>query len=92
MENDNEPLQKQNSKAKSIIPIEDNGNNLHETEHDHNTLEPQNFGTDEGIINIEDPEDLKHWASEFQISSEELKSSIFLVGPNLSAIRKYLSV
>ncbi|MCX2584808.1 DUF3606 domain-containing protein [Pedobacter sp. MR22-3] len=63
----------------------------HETESDLDSLEPQEFGTDEGIINVDDPNELSSWAEQFQISTDELKSAALLRGNSIREIKKYLS-
>ncbi len=63
----------------------------HETESDLDSLEPQEFGTDEGIIDVDDPNELRYWAEQFQISTGELKSAALLQGNSIREIKKYLS-
>jgi hypothetical protein len=61
-------------------------------EEDSDTLEPFDDGSEDREINADDPGDVTHWAQEFQISVEELKSAIVLNGNSVREIKKYLSV
>ncbi|RZJ89316.1 MAG: DUF3606 domain-containing protein [Chryseobacterium sp.] len=63
----------------------------HETESDIDSLEPQEFGTNEGELNVDDPGELRYWAEQFQISTDELKSAALLRGNSIHEIKKYLS-
>lgn len=63
----------------------------HETESDLDSLEPQEFGTNEGVVNVNDPLELSYWAEQFQISQDELKSVALLQGNSLREIKNYLS-
>ena len=65
---------------------------LNEIESDSDTLEPQEFGTSDARIDLDNPDDLDHWAEQFQISSEELKAAAFINGNLVSEIKKYLSI
>lgn len=64
----------------------------HEIESDGDTLEPQEFGTDNGTVNFNDPEELTYWAEQFQISTGELKAAALLRGNSIAEIKKYLSI
>ena len=61
-------------------------------ESDEDTLEAESFGATTGIINADDPNDLDHWAIEFQISVPDLKAAIVLHGNKIADVKKYLSV
>ncbi|MGA9650142.1 DUF3606 domain-containing protein [Pedobacter sp.] len=63
----------------------------HETESDLDSLEPQEFGTNEGVVNVDDPLELSFWAEQFQISIDELKSAALLQGNSIREIKKYLT-
>lgn len=63
---------------------------LHEIEEDSETLEPGNFGPDEGIIDTGNQTELTYWAEQFQISEDELKAVAILRGNKLSDIKTYL--
>lgn len=63
----------------------------HETESDLHSLEPQEFGTNEGELNVDDPGELRYWAEQFQIRTDELKSAALLRGNSIHEIKKYLS-
>ena len=63
----------------------------HETESDLDSLEPQEFGTNEGELNVDDPSELSYWAEQFQISTDDLKSAALLQGNSIREIKKYLS-
>lgn len=63
----------------------------HETESDLDSLEPQEFGTNEGELNVDDLGELRYWAEQFQISTDELKSAAILRGNSIHEIKKYLS-
>jgi len=63
---------------------------LHEIEDDSETLEPGDFGANEGIIDTGNEKELRYWAEQFQISTEELKSAAVLQGNKISEIKKYL--
>ena len=54
------------------------------------TLEHEDFGTNEGRVDTCDSEQLSYWAKQFQISTEELKAVAAIRGENLSAIKNYL--
>lgn len=43
-------------------------------------------------INADDPGELAYWASQFQLSEDELKSAIVLNGNSVQEIKKYLSI
>ncbi|RZK15865.1 MAG: DUF3606 domain-containing protein [Pedobacter sp.] len=61
-------------------------------ESDEDTLEAESFGATTGIINADDPNDLDHWAIEFQISVPDLKAAIVLHGNKIADVKKYLSI
>jgi hypothetical protein len=61
-------------------------------EDDSDTLEPFVDENECREINTDDPKDIAHWAKEFQISVEDLKSAIVLNGNSVKEIKKYLSV
>ncbi|RDC54608.1 DUF3606 domain-containing protein [Pedobacter chinensis] len=63
----------------------------HETESDLDSLEPQEFGTNDGELNVDDPRELRYWAEQFQISTGELKSAALLRGNSILEIKKYIS-
>lgn len=67
---------------------EDNG--LYEIEDDRETMEPGDFGTNDGTIDSSDSGQLKFWADQFQISIDELKAAVALRGSDISEIKKYL--
>jgi len=93
MENDDlYPSGHESHKVNAPTPQQEGAEALHNIESDDDTLEPQNFGPDSGTINANNPQELKYWANELQISSGELKATIILVGNKLSRVRKYLSV
>lgn len=55
----------------------------HETKSYLDSLEPQEFGTNEGVLNLDDPNELSYWAEQFQISIDELKSALLLQGNSI---------
>ncbi|GAA4200055.1 hypothetical protein GCM10022289_11350 [Pedobacter jeongneungensis] len=63
---------------------------LHEAEGDRETLEPGDFGPDEGTINTGNESELTYWAEQFRISTDELKVAALMRGNKLSEIKKYL--
>lgn len=65
---------------------------LHETEGDQDALEPQEFCIHDGIVNVENPKELRYWAEQFQISMDELKSVALMQGNSIREIKNYLSV
>jgi redox-regulated HSP33 family molecular chaperone len=78
----------------AILNDEDNSvtERLNEIESDSDTLEPQEFGTYDGRIDLDNPDEIAHWAEQFQISSEQLKAAALLNGNRVSEIKKYLSI
>lgn len=63
----------------------------HETESDLDSLETQEFGTNDGELNVDDPRELRYWAEQCQISTGELKSAALLRGNSILEIKKYIS-
>lgn len=63
---------------------------LHEIESDSDRIEPAEFSINDGIINTEDPEQIKYWAEQFQISPDMLKAAAAIRGDRISEIKKYL--
>ncbi|RZK19506.1 MAG: DUF3606 domain-containing protein [Pedobacter sp.] len=61
-------------------------------EDDSDTLEPFEDTSEHREINSDDPKDLQHWADEFQINVDTLKSVIVLNGTSVRDIKKYLSI
>lgn len=74
------------------IPDPDEIRERFSIEDDSDTLEPFDDGSEHREINADDPEDVAHWAQEFQISVEDLKAAIVLNGNSVREIKKYLSV
>ncbi len=72
--------------------FEDNADqdNLQEIESDSDGIEPAEFGINDGIINTEDPDQLKYWAEQFQVSPDTLKGAAAIRGDRISEIKKYL--
>ena len=92
----------QNSQAKVRNEVDSDSNSeqfissddrldRHETESDLDSLEPQEFAADEGVLNLDDPNELSYWAEQFQISTGELKSAALLRGNSILEIKKYIS-
>lgn len=73
------------------IPHPDEIRERFSIEDDPDTLEPFDDGSEHREINADDPDDLVHWADEFQISVEDLKAAIVLNGNSVRKIKKYLS-
>ncbi len=61
-----------------------------EIEEDRDELEAGDFASSEGCIDSVDPKQLAYWAEQFQISTDELKATVVLMGGDLSEIKKYL--
>lgn len=70
---------------------DDDSLDRHETESDVDPLEPQEFGTGEILLNVDDPSELRYWAEHFQISMDELRAATLLQGNSIREIKKYLS-
>lgn len=74
------------------IPDADEFKYLHPIEDDSDTLEPLPDESEFREINADDPNDLKYWANQFQISVDELKAAIVINGTEVREIKRYLSV
>lgn len=74
------------------IPDPDEFKYLHPIEDDSDTLEPLPEESEFRELNADDPEDLKYWANQFQISVNELKAAIVINGTGVREIKSYLSV
>jgi hypothetical protein len=51
-----------------------------EIESEEDTLEPQELGIDSGTVNVDDPKELAFWSEQFQVSADELRSIVALIG------------
>ena len=69
--------------APEISKSSDEHLDRNETEYDSDSLEPQEFATGEGTLNVNDPVELRYWAEQFQVSTDELKSAALLQGNSI---------
>lgn len=77
-------------RARAFFQDSADQDDLHEIESDSDGIEPAEFGINDGIINTEDPEQVKYWAEQFQISPDMLKAAAAIRGDRISEIKKYL--
>ncbi|MFD0941502.1 DUF3606 domain-containing protein [Pedobacter boryungensis] len=85
-------LNEDNSGFGENVPDPEEIRERYPIEDDSDTLEPFVDEYENREINTDDPEDIIHWAQEFQISVDDLKSAIVLNGNSVKEIKKYLSV
>ena len=74
------------------IPKPDGVSERYPIEDDADTLEPLDDTTENRKINTADPHELVYWTAQFQISADELKSTIALTGDSVREVKKYLSI
>ncbi|RBQ11825.1 DUF3606 domain-containing protein [Pedobacter miscanthi] len=74
------------------IPDPDDIRERFPIEDDSDTLEPFDDQSEHREINADDPKDMAFWATQFQISHEELHAAMALTGNSVRAIKKYLSI
>jgi len=77
-------------RARAFLADSRNEEPYQEIESDNDTLEPQEFGINDGIINTEDSAQLNYWAAQFQVSTDELKAAAAICGDRISEIKRFL--
>lgn len=75
-----------------FVPDPDEIRERYPIENDSDTLEPFDDSTEHREINSDDPDEIKYWTQQFQITEEQLYDAIALNGTSVREIKKYLSV
>jgi hypothetical protein len=53
-------------------------------------LDSQRGSPDDQFINVDDCDELRHWAKVLQLTPDDLKAAVFRLGTSAEKIRKYL--
>jgi len=81
-----------NPDKQDFVPDPDEIRKRYPIENDSDTMEPFDDSTEHREINSDDPDEIKYWTQQFQITEEQLHDAIALNGTSVREIKKYLSV
>lgn len=81
-----------NPSNKGFVPDPDEIRESYPIENDSDAMEPFDDSSEHREINSDDPDEIRYWTEQFQITEEQLHDAISLNGTSVRAIKKYLSV